>query len=107
MPASASTTVTAKPVPSLDIDGINVLPRLPDYVEHFANLDDPVNSKLVLEPLQGESSVAGTHTGGDIFPDTGDACYQAIVEWMSVRVDDSAGTSCGFCAPVDVSSCGY
>jgi len=73
----------------------------------FANLDEPVNSKLILEPLQGESSVAGTHTGGDIFPGTGDACYQTITQWISVRVDDSEGTSCGFCAPVDISACGY
>ncbi len=73
----------------------------------FANLDNPDNSKLLLEPLQGESSVAGTHTGGDIFPDTADACYQTIVQWISTRVDDEAGASCGVCTPVDVSACGY
>jgi hypothetical protein len=73
----------------------------------FANLDDPANSKLLLEPLQGVSSVAGTHTGGDIFPDTGDACYQAIIRWVSTRVDDEAGASCGVCTPADISACGY
>lgn len=73
----------------------------------FANLDMPSQSKLLLEPLQGVFSISGTHTGGDIFPDTSDACYQAIQEWVSIRVDDDAGTSCGFCAPVDLSGCGY
>lgn len=73
----------------------------------FVNLDDPDQSKLLLEPLQGVFSISGTHTGGDIFPDTADACYGAIHEWASVRVDDAAGASCGFCTPVAVSSCGY
>jgi hypothetical protein len=73
----------------------------------FANLDAPSLSKLLLEPLQGVSSISGTHTGGDIFPDTGDACYQAIEEWASVRVEDSGAATCGFCTPIDISSCGY
>jgi hypothetical protein len=73
----------------------------------FANLDTPSQSKLLLEPLQGVFSISGTHTGGDIFPDTADACYQAIENWASVRVDDDAGASCGFCTPVDLSDCGY
>ncbi len=73
----------------------------------FANLNDPDQSKVLLEPLQGAFSVSGTHTGGDIFPATTDACYGAIRQWISVRVDDAEGTSCGFCAPIDIGSCGY
>lgn len=73
----------------------------------FANLDNPPNSKLVLEPLQGVSSISGTHTGGDIFPDTVDACYQAIFDWMSLRVSADDDASCGFCTPVALASCGY
>ncbi len=73
----------------------------------FANLDNPVNSKLVLEPLQGVSSISGTHTGGDIFPDTADSCYQAIFDWMSLRVDVNDNASCGFCTPVAIAACGY
>lgn len=73
----------------------------------FANLDDPDLSKILLEPLQGVSAVSGTHTGGDIFPSTSDACYGSIQQWIATRVDDSEGTSCGFCAPIDIGSCGY
>lgn len=73
----------------------------------FANLADPSASKLLLEPLQGISSVTGTHTGGDIFPDTGDACYVAIHEWINKRVDASDSESCGGCVAPDVETCGY
>ena len=73
----------------------------------FVNLDAPDQSKVLLEPLQGVFSVTGTHTGGDIFPDTADACYGAIEQWASARVEDPAGTSCGFCTPIDISTCGY
>ena len=73
----------------------------------FANLDSPPNSKLLLEPLQGISSVTGTHTGGDIFPTTSDACYETIIDWVSKRVDSEDSGSCGLCAPVVAASCGY
>ncbi len=73
----------------------------------FANLDNPPQSKLLLEPLQGVFSITGTHTGGDIFPSEADPCYAAIRDWVSVRVDDSSSTTCGFCSPPDLSACGY
>lgn len=73
----------------------------------FANLDDPASSKLLLEPLQGVFSVTGTHTGGDIFPSTQDACYLAIRDWISIRVEDAEAASCGFCVPPDLAACGY
>ena len=73
----------------------------------FGNLDSPPQSKLLLEPLQGISSITGTHTGGDIFPDNSDACYQAIFDWISLRVDDQNGASCGFCTAAALASCGY
>ena len=73
----------------------------------FANLDDSTQSKLLLEPLQGISSITGTHTGGDIFPDTGGACYVAIQNWISTRVDDTDSSSCGFCTPPSLGTCGF
>jgi hypothetical protein len=73
----------------------------------FSNLDNPAQSKLLLEPLQGVFSITGTHTGGDIFPDVNDPCYQAIHEWISVRVEDEQAESCGFCTPPALPECGY
>ncbi|MCH8958011.1 MAG: hypothetical protein IIA05_06795 [Proteobacteria bacterium] len=73
----------------------------------FANLDNPAQSKLLLEPLQGVSSISGTHTGGDIFPDSADLCYQAIFSWISTRVDDRNSSSCGVCTAVALASCGF
>lgn len=73
----------------------------------FSNLDNPAQSKLLLEPLQGVFSITGTHTGGDIFPSVDDACYQAIREWISVRVEDEQAASCGFCTPPALPECGY
>lgn len=73
----------------------------------FSNLDNPGQSKLLLEPLQGVFSITGTHTGGDIFPDVNDPCYQAIREWISVRVEDDQADSCGFCTPPALPECGY
>ncbi|ACL71647.1 hypothetical protein Tgr7_0550 [Thioalkalivibrio sulfidiphilus HL-EbGr7] len=73
----------------------------------FANLTDPDNSKLLLEPLQGSFGITGTHGGGNIFPDRNDACYIAIRNWISLRVDDSNSEACGVCTPVDISSCGF
>ncbi|NGX15683.1 hypothetical protein [Wenzhouxiangella sp. XN24] len=73
----------------------------------FANLDNPAQSKLLLEPLQGVFSISGTHTGGDIFPDVEDPCYLAIRNWIAVRVEDEEAASCGFCTPPPLAECGY
>jgi len=73
----------------------------------FANLDDPGNSKLLLEPLTGSASITGTHTGGDIFPGTQDACYAAMLQWVSRRVDDASSSNCGVCTAPAVSGCGF
>jgi len=73
----------------------------------FANLNDPAQSKLLLEPLQGVFSITGTHTGGDIFPDATDQCYQAIFTWISTRVDDRNSSSCGVCTAAALASCGF
>ncbi len=73
----------------------------------FANLNEPDQSKLLLEPLQGSFGITGSHGGGNIFPDRNDLCYQVIRDWISHRVDDSNSESCGVCTPVDVSLCGY
>jgi hypothetical protein len=73
----------------------------------FSNLDNPDQSKLLLEPLQGVFSITGTHTGGDIFPSELDPCYIAIRNWIALRVDDEQGSACGFCAPPPLPECGY
>ncbi len=73
----------------------------------FANLDNPPLSKVVLEPMQGVSSITGTHTGGDIFPSPADSCASALLDWISIRVDDSAAATCGTCVPPELASCGY
>ncbi|MDQ7074912.1 MAG: hypothetical protein Q9O24_07100 [Gammaproteobacteria bacterium] len=73
----------------------------------FANLDQPVNSKLLLEPLQGISAISGTHTGGDIFPNKNDLCYQAVLSWITTRVEQQDSPRCGQCQPVELSRCGF
>lgn len=73
----------------------------------FANLDDPESSKLILEPREGQSSITGTHTGGDIFPGAADACDAAMVAWISKRVEDEESTVCGGCSVPATASCGY
>jgi hypothetical protein len=73
----------------------------------FANLSAPADSKLLLEPLQGVFAISGTHTGGDIFPDTNDACYVAMHDWISNRVSTRDDPGCGVCTLPDVSICGY
>ena len=49
----------------------------------FTNLSDPVNSKLLLEPLAGSDAISGTHGGGDIFADPNDSAYQEIYYWIT------------------------
>lgn len=73
----------------------------------FANLTEPSLSKLLLEPLQGSFGITGSHTGGDIFPDTGDPCYQAIHDWISTSVDTEDAATCGQCTPPAVDQCGF
>ncbi len=48
----------------------------------FANLVDPSQSKLLLEPLTGIFSSVGSHAGGDIFT-KGDANYTIIFNWIN------------------------
>lgn len=80
----------------------------------FANLVSAPDSKLLLEPLAGSSSITGSHTGGDIFPNNSDACYAAIRNWISNKVSDPADpVRCLPCStvPADVdamlATCGY
>jgi len=49
----------------------------------LANISNPANSKLLLEPLAGTSSLTGSHTGGDIFSNESDSNYQTILVWIS------------------------
>ncbi len=51
----------------------------------FANLVDPAQSKLLLEPLTGIFSSVGSHAGGDIFT-LGDANYTIIFNWINSPV---------------------
>ena len=59
----------------------------------MANLNEPSQSKLLLEPLAGAQSIVGSHTGGDIFASTADANYGVILGWISMQV---AGPSACF-----------
>lgn len=52
----------------------------------FANLTSPSDSKLLLEPLAGAQSIVGSHTGGDIFPDSSDPNYMTIYTWIVTQV---------------------
>jgi predicted CxxxxCH...CXXCH cytochrome family protein len=52
----------------------------------FANMNTTADSKLLLEPLAGAQSIVGSHTGGDIFPDTSDANYLTIYSWIENKV---------------------
>jgi len=51
----------------------------------FANLVDPSQSKLLLEPLTGIFSSVGSHAGGDIFTN-GDANYTILFNWINSPV---------------------
>jgi len=51
----------------------------------FANLVDPAQSKLLLEPLTGIFSSVGSHAGGDIFTN-GDANYTILFNWINSPV---------------------
>jgi hypothetical protein len=73
----------------------------------FANLDDPMNSKLLLKPDATGRLFGVGHAGGNIFPTDSDACHVAIQTWISNRVDDQNAASCGICTAPDLSTCGY
>lgn len=59
----------------------------------FVNISDPAQSKILLEPLAGVSSVVGGHGGGDIFLDPSDSRYQEIYLWIS-SPQESATEAC-------------
>lgn len=77
----------------------------------FSNLSSAADSKLLLEPLAGTSLITGSHTGGDIFPGTGDNCYAIIRDWIATVVVDQSSSACFVCGagqPRQVpTSCGY
>ena len=52
----------------------------------FVNLSSVADSKLLLEPLTGAQSIVGSHTGGDIFPDTVDPNYMTIYAWIATQI---------------------
>lgn len=54
----------------------------------LANISQPANSKLLLEPLAGTSSLTGSHAGGDIFASTSDPNYQRILQWIANPVSE-------------------
>lgn len=49
----------------------------------LANLVSAPDSKLLLEPLAGNQSLVGSHTGGDIFLDTNDTNYITLLNWIA------------------------
>jgi hypothetical protein len=51
----------------------------------FANLNVPMDSKLLLEPLTGAQSIVGSHAGGDIF-NSGDPAYVTILGWIATQI---------------------
>lgn len=54
----------------------------------LANINQPANSKLLLEPLAGTSSLTGSHAGGDIFASTSNPNYQRILQWIANPVSE-------------------
>lgn len=72
----------------------------------FSNITISSDSKLLLEPLAGTSSITGSHTGGDIFPNAADPCYAAINTWISTVVSDQADPACVPCG-APPAGCGY
>ncbi len=81
----------------------------------FVNASSPSQSKLLAEPLVGDSGVAsvGPHGGGDIFASTGAACYQEIANWINTP-NGTCPASCtvltptggsGQLVPADLTTC--
>ena len=61
----------------------------------FINPTSISQSKLLAEPLVGDSGVAsvGSHGGGDNFSSTTNACYQEILAWAGTT-EGSCPTTC-------------
>jgi hypothetical protein len=61
----------------------------------FVNPANVSQSKLLAEPLVGDSGVAsvGPHGGGDIFASTASTCYSEIANWASIN-NGSCPTDC-------------
>lgn len=51
----------------------------------FSNLNSPLDSKLLLEPLAGSQSIVGSHAGGDIFTG-GEPEYATILAWIMTQI---------------------
>lgn len=71
-----------------------------------------IDSRLLVEPTQDNVlpvAGAGSHGGGEIFPNTTNACSVAIQRWISISADPPG--NCGVCAtatPVaNTMFCGY
>jgi hypothetical protein len=70
----------------------NALPNSPEMqanflaAKAFSNLANPVQSRLLLEPLAGAQNTVGSHGGGDIFASTSDSNYQTIYGWIANQV---------------------
>ncbi len=69
----------------------------------FADLNNPSSSRLLQKP----DADSVPHAGGDIFPNSADACHVAILKWISNRVDNENAASCGSCTVPAISTCGY
>lgn len=75
--------------------------------ESLTDLDDPIESLLLEKPTATLNTQIG-HAGGDVFPNTSDACFVAIQTWISTRVNSPTDAACASsCVPVDTSTCGY
>lgn len=75
--------------------------------ESLTDLDDPIESLLLEKPTATLNTQIG-HAGGDIFPNTSDACFVEIQTWISNRVNSPTDAACASsCVPVDTSTCGY
>ena len=66
----------------------------------FLNPSSISQSKLLAEPLVGDSGVAsvGSHGGGDNFDSTTNACYQEILAWANTT-EGSCPTTCAVLTP--------
>jgi hypothetical protein len=74
-------------------------------VSNFVNRTNPDASLLLIEPAADSvlsSPAAAFHGGGDIFPSSSDACFQALRAWIANQA------ACGSCVPVPNNvNCGY
>ena len=77
----------------------------------FVNPTSVSQSKLLAEPLVGDSGVpsVGSHGGGDIFNSTAAVCYQELSQWAQTS-NGSCGVGCaalptGGPMPADLATC--